>query len=187
MWDVRRSSGDGCLGAGRRAGTARRYLPRRRYLSRRRYLPRRRYLREGGTSEKALPSEKPAVERPREEFTQAEDEFHLRGGGEDDRDVAAELPQDLAARTAGWGRLVGVGDHGHGPGGVATSGRGDGQAARAVAGEGAAGDQVGDGEGGEVVGEVGPAGVWTPDECMPAEAYIGELRRRGIELSELVS
>ena len=35
--------------------------------------------------------------------------------------------------------------------------------------------------------EVGPAGVWTPDECMPAEAYIGELRRRGIELSELVS
>ena len=34
--------------------------------------------------------------------------------------------------------------------------------------------------------EVGPAGVWTPDECMPAEAYVGELRRRGIELVESV-
>jgi lysine 6-dehydrogenase len=32
--------------------------------------------------------------------------------------------------------------------------------------------------------EVGPPGVWTPDECVPAEAYIGELRRRGIALSE---
>ena len=31
-------------------------------------------------------------------------------------------------------------------------------------------------------GQVGPPGVWTPDECMPAEAYIGELRARGIEL-----
>jgi hypothetical protein len=26
--------------------------------------------------------------------------------------------------------------------------------------------------------------VWTPDECMPAEAYIAELRARGIELVE---
>jgi lysine 6-dehydrogenase len=34
--------------------------------------------------------------------------------------------------------------------------------------------------------EVGPPGVWTPDECMPAEAYIGELRKRGIELRETV-
>jgi lysine 6-dehydrogenase len=34
--------------------------------------------------------------------------------------------------------------------------------------------------------EVGEAGVWTPDECMPAEAYIGELRKRGIELEETV-
>jgi lysine 6-dehydrogenase len=34
--------------------------------------------------------------------------------------------------------------------------------------------------------QVGPAGVWTPDECMPAEEYIEELRRRGIELSEAV-
>ena len=30
--------------------------------------------------------------------------------------------------------------------------------------------------------EVGSAGVWTPDECIPAEAYIAELRRRGIGL-----
>ena len=35
--------------------------------------------------------------------------------------------------------------------------------------------------------EVGPPGVWTPDECMPAEAYIAELRARGIELKETVS
>jgi lysine 6-dehydrogenase len=35
--------------------------------------------------------------------------------------------------------------------------------------------------------QVGPAGVWTPDECMPAEAYIAELRARGIELTEAVS
>ena len=30
-------------------------------------------------------------------------------------------------------------------------------------------------------------GVWTPDECMPAEAYIAELRARGIDLRETVS
>ena len=35
--------------------------------------------------------------------------------------------------------------------------------------------------------EVGPAGVWTPDECMPAERYISELRARGIALTESVS
>jgi len=35
--------------------------------------------------------------------------------------------------------------------------------------------------------EVGPPGVWTPDECMPAEAYIAELRKRGIQLKETVS
>ena len=35
--------------------------------------------------------------------------------------------------------------------------------------------------------EVGPAGVWTPDECIPAESYIAELRARGIELEETVS
>jgi lysine 6-dehydrogenase len=39
----------------------------------------------------------------------------------------------------------------------------------------------------QVRGEVGPPGVWTPDECMPAEAYIRELRTRGIELRETVS
>jgi lysine 6-dehydrogenase len=32
--------------------------------------------------------------------------------------------------------------------------------------------------------EVGPPGVWTPDECMPAEPYIAALRERGIELRE---
>ncbi|HKP14903.1 MAG TPA: saccharopine dehydrogenase C-terminal domain-containing protein [Gemmatimonadaceae bacterium] len=35
--------------------------------------------------------------------------------------------------------------------------------------------------------EVGPPGVWTPDECIPAEAYIRELRARGIDLRESVS
>ena len=33
-------------------------------------------------------------------------------------------------------------------------------------------------------GEVQPPGVWTPDECMPAEAYIAALRARGIDLQE---
>jgi lysine 6-dehydrogenase len=32
--------------------------------------------------------------------------------------------------------------------------------------------------------EVGPPGVWTPDECVPAAAYIGELRARGIDVRE---
>ena len=32
--------------------------------------------------------------------------------------------------------------------------------------------------------EVGPAGVWTPDECMPAVPYIAELRKRGMDLVE---
>ncbi|MEO8563229.1 MAG: saccharopine dehydrogenase C-terminal domain-containing protein [bacterium] len=31
--------------------------------------------------------------------------------------------------------------------------------------------------------QVGPPGVWTPDECVPPEAYIAELRARGIEIS----
>lgn len=35
--------------------------------------------------------------------------------------------------------------------------------------------------------EVGPAGVWTPDECMPPQAYITELRARGIEVKETPS
>lgn len=33
-------------------------------------------------------------------------------------------------------------------------------------------------------GEVGRPGVWTPDECMPAVAYIAELRKRGMDLVE---
>ncbi|HXY31465.1 MAG TPA: saccharopine dehydrogenase C-terminal domain-containing protein [Gemmatimonadaceae bacterium] len=36
----------------------------------------------------------------------------------------------------------------------------------------------------QVRGEVRPAGVHTPDECMPAESYIAELRRRGILVRE---
>ena len=32
--------------------------------------------------------------------------------------------------------------------------------------------------------QVGPPGVWTPDECVPAREYIAELRARGIELVE---
>jgi len=35
--------------------------------------------------------------------------------------------------------------------------------------------------------EVGPAGVHTPDECMPARKYIDELGKRGIEIRETVS
>ena len=33
-------------------------------------------------------------------------------------------------------------------------------------------------------GQVTPPGVWTPDECMPAQAYIAELRKRGMDLRE---
>jgi lysine 6-dehydrogenase len=33
-------------------------------------------------------------------------------------------------------------------------------------------------------GEVTPPGVWTPDECIPAERYIAELRKRGIDVRE---
>jgi lysine 6-dehydrogenase len=36
----------------------------------------------------------------------------------------------------------------------------------------------------QVRGEVTPPGVWTPDECMPAEAYIAELRKRGMDVRE---
>jgi lysine 6-dehydrogenase len=35
--------------------------------------------------------------------------------------------------------------------------------------------------------EVGPPGVHTPDECMPAKKYIDELAKRGIEIRETVS
>ena len=34
----------------------------------------------------------------------------------------------------------------------------------------------------QVRGQVKPAGVWTPDECMPAAAYIAELRARGMDV-----
>ena len=36
----------------------------------------------------------------------------------------------------------------------------------------------------QVRGDVTPPGVWTPDECMPAERYIAELRARGMEVME---
>ena len=34
-------------------------------------------------------------------------------------------------------------------------------------------------------GQVKPAGVHTPDECMPAKSYIAELAKRGVEIREL--
>ena len=37
----------------------------------------------------------------------------------------------------------------------------------------------------QVRGRVKPAGVHTPDECMPAQDYIDELRKRGIDIKEL--
>jgi lysine 6-dehydrogenase len=36
----------------------------------------------------------------------------------------------------------------------------------------------------QVRGQVRPAGVHTPDECVPAEAYVAELRKRGIEIRD---
>ncbi len=33
-------------------------------------------------------------------------------------------------------------------------------------------------------GKVKPAGVRTPDECIPAAEYIAELRKRGVEIRE---
>jgi lysine 6-dehydrogenase len=36
----------------------------------------------------------------------------------------------------------------------------------------------------QVRGEAGPPGVWTPDECMPAQRYIEELRKRGVDILE---
>jgi lysine 6-dehydrogenase len=37
----------------------------------------------------------------------------------------------------------------------------------------------------QVRGEVTPAGVHTPDECVPAEAYIAELGKRGVNIREI--
>ena len=36
----------------------------------------------------------------------------------------------------------------------------------------------------QVRGEVKPAGVHTPDECVPAKPYIEALRKRGIDIKE---
>jgi lysine 6-dehydrogenase len=37
----------------------------------------------------------------------------------------------------------------------------------------------------QVRGEVTPAGVHTPDECVPADAYIAELAKRGVNVREM--
>jgi lysine 6-dehydrogenase len=34
----------------------------------------------------------------------------------------------------------------------------------------------------QVRGQVTPAGVHTPDECVPAEQYIAELAKRGVDI-----
>jgi lysine 6-dehydrogenase len=34
-------------------------------------------------------------------------------------------------------------------------------------------------------GEIGKSGVYTPDECVPAEKYIAELAKRGVMIREL--
>ncbi len=36
----------------------------------------------------------------------------------------------------------------------------------------------------QVRGQIRPPGVHTPDECVPGEAYIAELRKRGIDIKE---
>jgi lysine 6-dehydrogenase len=36
----------------------------------------------------------------------------------------------------------------------------------------------------QVRGQIAPPGVWTPDECVPAELYLAELRARGVEIVE---
>jgi len=36
-------------------------------------------------------------------------------------------------------------------------------------------------------GEITPAGVHTPDECVPAARYIAELAKRGVNIRELKS
>ena len=36
----------------------------------------------------------------------------------------------------------------------------------------------------QATGRVTPPGVWTPDECIPAESYIAELRQRGMDVRE---
>ncbi|HJU88886.1 MAG TPA: saccharopine dehydrogenase C-terminal domain-containing protein [Gemmatimonadaceae bacterium] len=34
-------------------------------------------------------------------------------------------------------------------------------------------------------GEIKPPGVWTPDECVPGDRYIEELRKRGVHIKEI--
>jgi len=37
----------------------------------------------------------------------------------------------------------------------------------------------------QVRNEIAPAGVWTPDECVPADRYLAALARRGIQVREI--
>ena len=37
----------------------------------------------------------------------------------------------------------------------------------------------------QVVGRVGSAGVYTPDEAVPFQAYVDELQRRGVQIREV--
>jgi lysine 6-dehydrogenase len=37
----------------------------------------------------------------------------------------------------------------------------------------------------QACGEIEPAGVYTPDECVPAERYVSELAKRGVEIRNL--
>ena len=37
----------------------------------------------------------------------------------------------------------------------------------------------------QVRGQVKPAGVHTPDECVQAESYIAELAKRGVEIRQI--
>jgi hypothetical protein len=37
----------------------------------------------------------------------------------------------------------------------------------------------------QVRNEIAPSGVWTPDECVPADKYLAALARRGIRVREI--
>ena len=39
----------------------------------------------------------------------------------------------------------------------------------------------------QVRGDVKPAGVHTPDECVPAEKYIAELAKRGVQIRQMAA
>jgi len=37
----------------------------------------------------------------------------------------------------------------------------------------------------QVDGRIGPAGVYTPDEAVPFQAYVDELRKRGVRIEQI--